>query len=162
MKRKKHSLLREDCQAVSEVMGQILMMSIVVLAFSSIGITIFSDVVVDPPHTPHVDLQEKIDTNTDTVWILHSGGETIDSEAINIILNINGDSTPFNRSSPGFMVLNSDGSPSNNGILTLGDFIEIDTTQQGINLLNTDTIDMYFVHTPSQQVIQRVTLQKGN
>ncbi len=161
MKRKKHSLLRKDCQAVSEVMGQILMMSIVVLAFSSIGITIFSDVVVDPPHTPHVDLQEKIDTNTDTVWILHSGGEAVDSKEINVILSINGNSTPpFDRSE--FMILNSDGSPSNNGILTLGDFIEIDTTQQGINLKDSDTVDMYFVHTPSQQVIQRVTLQKGN
>ena len=61
MEGKKYRALGEDCQAVSEVVGQVLMIAIVVLAFSSIAVVIFSDVVVNPPHTPHTDLQEKID-----------------------------------------------------------------------------------------------------
>jgi len=49
VKGKKYRALGEDCQAVSEVVRQVLMIAIVVLAFSSIAIVIFSDVVVNPP-----------------------------------------------------------------------------------------------------------------
>ncbi len=43
MEGRRHRALREDCQAVSEVVGQVLMIAIVVLAFSSIAVVIFSD-----------------------------------------------------------------------------------------------------------------------
>jgi FlaG/FlaF family flagellin (archaellin) len=162
VERKKYRELGEDCQAVSEVIGQVLMIAIVVLAFSSIAITIFSDEgVVNPPHIPHTDLSEKINTNTDIVQIIHNGGEAIDLKAIKIILSVNGDPFSFNLSDPGVTFFSSNGSESNNGVLMLGDFIEINTSQRGLDLKNDDTIDMYFVHTPSQQVIQRVTLQNG-
>ena len=78
MEGKKYRALREDCQAVSEVVGQVLMIAIVVLAFSSIAIVIFSDVVVNPPHTPHTDLQESIDPTNNRLYIFHVGGEAID------------------------------------------------------------------------------------
>lgn len=67
----------QDCQAVSEVMGgTVLMISIVVLAFSSVALTIFSEGdSMDPPHTPpHTNLRENINTSEDTVEIFHNGG----------------------------------------------------------------------------------------
>ena len=163
---KRHRKLREDCQAVSEVVGQVLMIAIVVLAFSSIAVVIFSDIVANPPHTPHTDLSEKINTNDDTIKIIHSGGEAIDLKAIKIILSVKGQSVPFdmsyyNKPNSTVKVWHFDGNLSNDNALMLGDCIEINTSQSNISLRN-DTIDMFFVHTPSQQVIQKVMLHSGN
>ena len=91
MEGKKCRALGQDCRAVSEVYGQLLMISIVVLAFSGIALTVFSDGgAVNPQHTPHTDLRENINTNTNTVQIIHSGGEAIDLSAIKIIFSVNG------------------------------------------------------------------------
>jgi len=157
---KKYRALGQDCQAVSEVIGQVLMIAVVVLAFSSIALTVFSDGgAMNPPHTPHTDLQENIDTGTDTVQIFHSGGEAIDLEAINIILSVDGQQAEFNMSD--FEVRKPDGNLSTDSILMLGDYILINTTGSGLNMTAGDAIDMYFVHTPSQQVIQKAVLQRG-
>jgi FlaG/FlaF family flagellin (archaellin) len=175
---KKYRALGEDCKAVSEVVGQVLMIAIVVLAFSSIAAIIFSDIIVNPPHTPHTDLSEKINTIDDTVTILHSGGEAIDLKAIKIILSVNGIRNEFNmpdpsNSDPGVEIRHLDGSLSNDSALMLGDYIvihtnldtdekpETDENQKRIDMKTTDVIDMYFVYIPSQQVIQKVTLQNG-
>ena len=170
MKGKKYRALGEDCQAVSEVVGQVLMIAIVVLAFSSVAVVIFSDLVVNPPHTPHTDLSEKIDTNADTVQIIHSGGEAIDLEAIKIVLGVNGIQYEINIPDPrnsdfSFEIRHLNGNISNDGVLMLGDYVEIytnlDKNQKKVDMKNTDIIDMYFVYTPSQQVIQKVILQNG-
>jgi len=151
---KKHRALGEDCQAVSEVMGQVLMIAIVVLAFSSIAITIFSDEgVVNPPHTPRVDLQERIDRNANTVHIFHRGGEAIDLKNVKVILDTKEKHEQFD--------ISSDRSEFNytatNDVLMLGDYIILNPTSRGIDLDIDDPI-MYFVYTPSQQVIQKVAL----
>ena len=87
MEGKKHRALGENCQAVSEVLGQVLMIAIVVLSLSSLAITIFSDVVViNPPHKQHTYISERIDTNADTIQILHSGGEEVNLKALKICL----------------------------------------------------------------------------
>jgi FlaG/FlaF family flagellin (archaellin) len=154
---KKYRALGKDCQAVSEVIGEVLMIAMVVLAFSGIALTVFSDEgAANPPHTPDTALREKINTDTDTVWIFHSGGEAIDLDEINIILSVNGTPTEFNVS-PGD-VWHSDERPTD-GIFRLGDRIEIKTNKKGVNLTSNDSIDMFFVHTPSEQVIQRAVLQ---
>ena len=159
MEGKKYRALGQNCQAVSEVIGQVLMLAIVVLAFSSIAVAVFSDGgAVNPPHTPKADLQESIDTDTNTVQIFHRGGEAIDLEDVKIVLNINGEPEEFDVSSdPGVNY------SATNNVLMVGDYIEINTNKsRGRILKSTDTIDMYFVHTGSDQVIQRVMLQSGN
>ena len=83
MEGKKHRALGQDCRAVSEVYGELLMISIVVIAFSTIAVTVFSDGgVVKPEHIPHTDLQENFNTSTNKIQIVHSGGEAIDMSAI--------------------------------------------------------------------------------
>jgi len=153
---KKYRALGEDCQAVSEVVGQVLMIAIVVLAFSSIAIVIFSDVVVvNPPHTPHTDLQESIDPVKNELYISHVGGEAIDLKDVNVVLdsadahrheefNLSSNKSEFDYS-------------ATNKVLMLGDYILINPTSRGIYLDTDDTV-MFFVYTPSQQVIQKVTL----
>ena len=117
-----------------------------------------------PKHTPHIDLQEKINTGTDTVQIVHSGGEAIDLSAIKIILSVDGEQTKFNMSKDeGVEVQNPDGTDSTEGVLMLGDRIVINTyDKKNVDLKSSQDIDMFFLDMPSQQVIQRVTLQCGN
>ena len=156
MEGRRHKKLREDSQAVSEVVGQVLMIAIVVLAFSSMAVIIFSDIVVNPPHTPHTDLQESIDPAHNELYIFHMGGEAIDLRDVNVVLNTADTHRheEFNLSSEsGFKC------SATNYVLMLGDYIMISPSRE-INLSTDDTV-MFFVYTPSQQVIQKVTLNNG-
>jgi archaeal type IV pilus assembly protein PilA len=153
---RKHRALSEDCKAVSEVVGQALMIAVVVLAFSSISVVIFSDVVVNHPHTPQVNMQENIDSTKNKLYILHVGGEAIDLKDVNIVLS----TTDMYRQEE--FNLSSNGSEFDfkapNNIFTLGDSITISPIN--ISLGTNETI-MFFVYTPSQQVIQKATLYTG-
>ena len=160
----------QNCHAVSEVYGQLLMMSIVVIAFSTIAVTVFSDGgAVKPEHIPHTDLQESFNRSANTVQIIHSGGEAIDLSAIKITFSINSQESAKPPFVSPFTVKNPDGSPSSDGVFTLGDCIEISTKGLVIdsttghlrNPTSWDTIEMFFIDTPSQQVIQKAVLQRG-
>ena len=134
------------------------MIAIVVLAFSGIALTVVSEGgILNPPHIPLTDLQENINLGDDTIQIFHIGGEAIDLSAINIILSANGKRTEFNSSE--FKVKNLDGSNSTDDVLMIGDCIVINTTGKEVNLMGGDAIDMFIVHTPSEQVIQKTVLQ---
>lgn len=161
MEGKKYRALGRDCRAVSEVIGPVLMIAVVVLAFSSIAVFVFSDEgAVKPPHTPKVDLQESVDTDADTVQIFHKGGEAIDLEDAKIVININGQQEEFNLSSDRGV---SHKVKNKNNVLMAGDEIVINTSLgRGRDLNSTDTVEMYFVHTESDQVIQKVSLLRGD
>ncbi len=135
MEGKKYRALGQDCQAVSEVIGEVLMIAIVVLAFSGIALTVFSDGgAVNPPHTPYTALREKINTDTDTVSIFHSGGEAIDLDEIKVVLSVDGTQTEFNVFSDTCVtVRHPDGNiVPKEGIFMLGDCIEIKTAEKGV------------------------------
>lgn len=165
MEGQKRRLLFQDCRGVSEVYGQLLMMSIVVLAFSMIGLTVFSDHgAVKPEHIPHTDLQENFNISDNKIQIVHSGGEAIDKSAIKIIVSVNGKKEgEFNNVRP----IRPDGTEDN--VFTLGNYIEISTkklvtnstTGQKRDPTSEDMIEMFFIDTPSQQVIQKAILQRG-
>ncbi|WP_292390608.1 type IV pilin N-terminal domain-containing protein [Methanosarcina sp. UBA5] len=163
MEGEKRWTLWQDCRGVSEVYGQLLMISIVVIAFATIGTAVFSDGgAVKPEHIPHTDLQENVDTYNDTVRIVHSGGETIDLSAIKIILFVDEQPTEFSMSEEdGVEIYDPDGNESKDGAFTLGDCIVIDTKEKDLDLVAGANIDMFFVDTPSQQVVQRTVLQKS-
>jgi FlaG/FlaF family flagellin (archaellin) len=150
---KKCRALGKDYRAVSEVYGQLLMMGIVVIAFSTIALTVFSDGALNQEHTPHTDLQENINTNTNRVYITHSGGEAIDLSAIKIILIADGKRYEFNKSD----FKDPDDTEPDDAVFMLGDCIVINNE----NIKSGIDIDMLFVDMPSQQVIQRTALQQG-
>jgi hypothetical protein len=134
------------------------MISIVVLAFSTIALTVFSDGgAVKPEHIPNTDLREKIYGNT--LYITHNGGEAIEKSAIKIILTAGNKRDEYNGVD--LTVRNPDSTPLKSGdnLFTLGDYIEIELSK---DLMNEKEIEMFFVDTPSQQVIQKVVLSTGN
>jgi Protein of unknown function (DUF1628). len=153
---KRRRILCQDCRAVSEVYGQLLMISIVVIAFATIGVAVFSDGgAVKPGHIPNTDLREKIHANT--LYITHNGGEAIDKSAIKIILTAGNKRSEYNGVD--LTIKNPDGTESSDKLFTLGDYIEIKISN---DLMSEKEIEMFFVDTPSQQVIQRVVLSTGN
>jgi FlaG/FlaF family flagellin (archaellin) len=156
---KKYRALGQDCRAVSETIGQVLMVAIVVLAFSSIALTVFSDGgAVNPPHVPRTDLEESIDRSKETVQISHIGGEAINLEDIEIILNANGTQAEFNMSDPNFTVFDPEGKTPSNGVFMLGDYIVLNTSSKVDITDKNTTVNLYFLHTESRQVIKKATL----
>jgi Protein of unknown function (DUF1628). len=154
------------------------MISIVVIAFSTIAVTVFSDGgAVKPEHIPHTDLRENFYRGSNTLQIVHSGGETIDRSTIKIILSGNyGNSDEFSKSytvsdpnDPIAKILKPDGKVSTDNVFTLGDCIKINTAgivtdriaHRSRDLTNNDSVDMFFIDMPSQQVIQSTVLQKA-
>jgi FlaG/FlaF family flagellin (archaellin) len=159
---KKYRKLDKDNQAVSELIGQVLMLAVVVLAFSAIAVTVFSEGgAVNPPHTPKADIRENISTAKDTIEISHEGGDVIDLKEIEIVLYVNGQEANFNQTDSGFQVFTPDGSLTNETFM-LGDRILINTSNKGFDLTDSDSVDLYFVHKESSQVIQRARLQSGD
>lgn len=162
MEGKKYRALDQDCRAVSEVIGQMLMVAIVVLAFSSIALTVFSDGgAMNPPHVPRTDLQEIVNRSGETVQIFHSGGEAIDLEDIKVILSVNGTQAEFNMpDSNNVTVFDPKGNQlSSDDVFMLGDYIVINSSSSKVNITDENTtIDFYFVHTGSRQVIKKAML----
>lgn len=163
MEGKKYGALGQNCQAVSEIIGQVLMIGLVVLSFSVIALTVFSDEgAVKPQHTPYTDLRENIDTLNNTVQIVHSGGENIDLKEIKVVFNANGSQAEFNVSSDPCVTVLRQGNPvSKDGLFMLGDCIKINTTGKGVTFTSSDSVDIFFIHTPSRKVIQRSVIQRA-
>ncbi len=138
--------------AVSDVMGEILMTIIAVLLVSSIAVSIFSYDVVDD--IPRVQVKEWANVQADTINLKHSGGEFIETEAFEIVVNINGDRYVYSSSD-----INS---TLGRNIWELGDTIEIDTNNEwGIGITEDDEITVFLVDIPSKKVIQNLELSSG-
>jgi hypothetical protein len=86
------------------------------------------------------------------------GGEAIDLKDVNVVL-----STADTRQEKFNLLSNKSefNCSTTNNVLMLGDHILINPTNRGISLDTDDTV-MFFVYTPSQQVIQKVALHGGN
>jgi len=79
---------RNNTTAVSEVIGELLMTAIAVLAFSVIAVFVLS--YAGSPEKVHADIQGWVDADTNTIYLRHAGGQTIDIPDTRIMLNVNG------------------------------------------------------------------------
>jgi hypothetical protein len=73
---------------MSDIIGELLMMSIAVLAFGVIAMLVLS--YMGPSDTLHIDIDGWVDVNIDTVYLRHYGGESVGCGDIQIRLNIDG------------------------------------------------------------------------
>jgi FlaG/FlaF family flagellin (archaellin) len=144
--------LIRNSDAVSEVMGEVLLTSIAVLLVSSIGIFISTyDGATDIPHTQ---VKEWMDQGTDIIYLEHSGGEFLEIEAFEIAVNINGTKYIYPPAS-----IYSDLNRSN---WQLGDRIEINTSSNwGVDIKDEDEIKVFLIDTTSKQTIQYLTISSG-
>ncbi|AKB73364.1 hypothetical protein MSLAZ_0103 [Methanosarcina lacustris Z-7289] len=142
--------ITSDEQAVSEVMGQVLLVGIAVIMLSSLSVFVFSQ--DGPADIPHTDVLEIMDTSTDTICLKHGGGEPIRAEDAEIILNINGKKYVYTSS----QIYKSLG---NRSVWDVGDTIEINTMSTWtVDLKNRDEVELYLVDTPSKELIRKSSL----
>lgn len=138
-----------DENAVSEIIGEVLLTAIAVLAFSVIAVFVFSYLHAD--NVVHADVDGWVDVNSDTVYLRHSGGENIDLNKVKIILNLNG--TRRDMSSSQLKQITGDNS------WHLGQTIAIDTDVLWNTTINeNDYVGMILLQTDSNTIIESGSL----
>ncbi|WP_321418268.1 LamG-like jellyroll fold domain-containing protein [uncultured Methanomethylovorans sp.] len=141
----KEKSLVENCDAVSELIGEILLTGIAVIAFSTIAVFLLS-----PQGTiekPIVDVDGWVDTNIDTIWIRHAGGDGVQIDNIKIYVDINNDR--FEISPQQLSALHT------KPLWELGDTISLDaSTLWGRDVIDTDQIYVVMVHVPSNTILK--------
>ena len=147
--KKRTETFTKDCDAISEIIGELMMITIAVVAFGLLAVIVLS--YRGPADIPHADIEGWVNAGTDTVYFRHGGGELIDVEDLKIMLNLNGTSVEL---SPADLALIY-GKPG----WGLGDTIEIDTLDEwGITIGEDDYVGATIVHTGAGVVIQTGTL----
>lgn len=142
--------MTSDEQAVSEVMGVVLLVGIVVIMLSVLGVSVFAQ--DGPDDVPHTNVQEIMDISTDTIYLKHNGGEPISTEDAEIIVNINGRKYVYTSS----QIYENLG---NSSVWKIGDTIEINTMSTWkVNLQNNDKVELVLIDTPSNELIQKSRL----
>lgn len=84
----KRGELIENSSAVSDVLGEILMTTVSVILLSAIAVSIFS--YDGPADIPRTQVKEWINVETDTIYLENSGGEFINVESLEIVVNVDG------------------------------------------------------------------------
>jgi len=80
--------LAENCDAISELIGELLMVVISVLTFGVIAVHVLT--YQGPADTVHAEIDVWVDTSTDTIYFRHSGGEAVGTEDLMILVNLDG------------------------------------------------------------------------
>ncbi|WP_292484813.1 type IV pilin N-terminal domain-containing protein [Methanohalobium sp.] len=142
--------LFENSDAVTEVVGEILMTAIVVLAFSVLSIFAFS--YLDITEKPHVDVDGWVNVESDVINLRHSGGEVVDTKDMKIIISLN-------NSTRKEIVSDGIGSIYNKNTWRLGDVISINTSSKwNEDIKQNDYVESTIVHTKSNIVIENGVL----
>ncbi len=127
----------ENSNAVSDVIGELLMTAIAFIAFGTIAVFVLS---FQGTTMPHVDIDGWVDVNDDTVHLRHSGGNSVDTSYIRILLNLNGTRKELSPDDV-YIILGS-------STWGLGDTIVINTSQLwSITISEDDYVHETIVHT---------------
>lgn len=145
-------VFRKNHSAVSEIVGTVLLLGIVVIMFSFLGAYTFAQ--KSPDDVPHTRLQEWRDSSGDTIYVKHSGGDFLYTENCEIVFNIKGEKYVYTSE----MIFKGLG---NESVWRLGEVLTIDAGNLwGVNITNDDEIELLVVDIPSKQPIQKARLTK--
>ncbi len=127
----------ENGDAVSDVIGELLMTAVAFIAFGIIAVFVLS---FHGTTMTHVDVDGWVDVNDDTVHLRHSGGDIVNTSYIRILLNLNGTGKELSPDDV-YALLGS-------STWGLGDTIVINTSQLwSITISEDDYVDGTIVHT---------------
>ncbi len=129
-------------------MEQALLVGLVVIFVSSLGVSVFSHSI--PDDIPHADLQVWMNGTSDTVYLKHRGGEAIPGDEIKVVITVNETRNEFSPENVSTKL-------GEDGVWDIGDVIEIGITDEwGITVESGSAVDIFVIHTPSDNVIQRM------
>ncbi|MBC7085999.1 MAG: type IV pilin [Methanomethylovorans sp.] len=141
----KETSLADNNEAVSEIIGEILLTGIAVIAFSIISVFLLSP--QGFVEKPSLDVDSWIKTDTNTIFFRHAGGEKVETDNIRIFVNINNDRYHINP--PKLLTI------YNKTSWELGDTISLDTLALwGKDIEDTDQIYVVMVHLPSNKIMK--------
>lgn len=137
--------LVENCDAVSEIIGEILLTGIAVIAFSVIAIFLLSpDGYIDKPA---LDIDGWVNFDTDTIFLRHVGGEKVQADTIRIFVDVNNDRFEIDPQQLTTLYTRQ--------LWELGNTINLDTSLLwGRNITATDQIYVVMVHVPSNTILK--------
>lgn len=144
----------KSSDAVSEILGEVLLTGIVIFFFGALSTyTLFSD---RPDYVPHAEIQISMDETSGTIYLKHIGGEAINPEELEIIIIAN--DTEF--------VLSPENISAKLGsnLWEMGEK-PIEINLKGLNkgevpsFKNGGSIDLFLIYMPSSQVIQKIAFK---
>ncbi|MDY6865385.1 MAG: DUF2341 domain-containing protein [Halobacteriota archaeon] len=129
--------LKEDDRGVSEIMGEILMIGIVVISFGLVSSFVYGYFDgLDIP--PVVNVKGIVDDDLDTIYIKHSGGDYIGEGELTLIVKINDVVNRYNQTEAWM----------------IGDAIALNTSDEyGIDIIRGDEIEILLVHNPTGSIM---------
>ncbi len=143
--------LTSDERAVSELVGEVLLMGIVVVAIGLIAVSVYSYLNNDP-ETPHIEVDGITNIGKNEIHIKHQGGDPIECENLRVLVSVNGTALdPFDDTSPLRWGLREKGI-GNFDRWTLGNILVLDTMPE-VNITEDDTIRVTLVSLSSNRVI---------
>ncbi len=131
----------DDERAVSELIGEIMLIGIVLIAFGMIAVSVHS-YISKSPDAPHIDVAGRCDIDSDRVYLKHQGGETVDKKDLRILVRVNGSTTEFENYE---------------GLWALGNVINLSVG----NITQNDAVRVAIVHVPSGRVLSSGEVAEG-
>ncbi|OEU64202.1 MAG: hypothetical protein BA870_04575, partial [Desulfuromonadales bacterium C00003094] len=133
--------IRDDERAVSELVGEIMLIGVVIIAFGIIAVSVYS-YIDKTPDTPHIEVAGRCDIDSNYVYLKHQGGESIDKENLRILVDVGGDTSTFENLE---------------GLWTLGGVIGLSIE----NITQNDTVRVAIVHVLSDTVLTSGDVAEG-
>ncbi|MHC1573695.1 MAG: type IV pilin N-terminal domain-containing protein, partial [Candidatus Syntropharchaeales archaeon] len=126
-----------DENAVSEIVGEILMIGVVVISFGLVTTFVYT-YLSGPDISPGIDVTGIADDTLDMIYLKHSGGEWVGENELKVILRINDTTYQYNCTDE----------------FRLGDVIEINTSgEYGLDLRRGEEVTILLIHVPTGQII---------
>ena len=136
--------LSSDDSAVAEVVGEILLTAIAVLAFAVLVTFIFSNIGAE--ESIRADVSAWTDIESDTVFFRHTGGETVDVNDIEFLINLNGSIERVNSSRIS--------SSYSRDVWEFGDTIALNVSDMfGYNITENSSLQSKLIHTSANLVV---------
>lgn len=92
----KSDKIKRNCNAVSGVIGEVLLTGIFVIALSSLSVYMYS--IDGPEEVNRLTVEEWVDQSSNIIHLQHCGGESIDTENLKISVSINGNNYIYSPS----------------------------------------------------------------
>lgn len=138
--------IKKNPDAVSSVVGEVLITGIIVVVLSSVFLVLNS---IDPPaNNVHVSVEEWVDNSSSTIYLRHTGGEAIDVDDLRIDVNVNGKSYVYSQANISKSI--------NKSQWELADTIKINTYNTwGFSLPNENDVAVKLIELRSREVLPK-------
>ncbi len=146
--------IKKNCDAISSVMGEVLLTGIIVIMLSSVAVALYS--IEGPVDIPHASVEELVDASSDTIYLKHIGGEAIPVEDLRITVNINGNS---------YVYSSADISANMGGknLWEMADVIEINTNAEwNISVTNENDVVVKIIDLASKEVLPKYRIRASS